>query len=105
VVFVSVVDDQALALWSPLSPLASPVRPTPDQSGAEKPLTPATRPAEPTRAKSVEADEAQAEVTHAAPVSVEVKQDPARRPLLGGGLIVLGLVLVIGGVFWLVRRR
>jgi hypothetical protein len=95
VALVATVDGQAAALWSPLSPLASPLSATPDASRVEESLSPT---AQPTRA-------AQTEAAQAAPASAEAKRSPAWRSPLGIGLIALGLALVIGGVFWLVRRR
>jgi hypothetical protein len=103
--FVAMVDDRAAALWSPLSPLESPVSPTPDTSRAKESLTPTVGPPEATQAKPTRAEPAQAEATQAAPTPSEVKQSPAWRSPLGIGMVVLGLALVIGGVFWLVRRR
>ena len=95
VALVAMVDGQAAALWSPLSPLASPLSATPEASRGEESLSPT---AQPTRT-------AQTEAAQAAPASTEAKRSPAWRSPLGIGLIVLGLALVIGGVFWLVGRR
>lgn len=119
VTFVAMVDDQASALWSPLSPLESPLSPTPDTSPVEESLTPTAippeaaqaepaptelAPTEEAQAEVVQAEAAQAEAAQAAPASTGTKQSPAWRSLFGIGLIALGLALVIGGLFWLVRR-
>jgi hypothetical protein len=103
--FVAMEDGQALALRSPLSPLDSPVSPAPKPSRAKDSLTPTVRTSEPTPAKPAQPKETQAEAAQAVPVPTEVKQGPAWLSFFGVGLISLGLALVIGGVFWLVRRQ
>ena len=110
VAFVAMVDGRASALWSPLSPLESPLSPLPTPSRAEEHVTPTALPPEPTQTKPAQVEAAQteepkSEAAQAAAMSTDVRQSPAWRSLIGIGLVVLGLALVIGGVFWLVRRR